>query len=244
MAYWVDDSFATWPEVFRAGTAAAGLYVRCGAYCAANTTDGHIPLEVATSWGTREWIQKLVEVGLWETEETGYRDVYYLVAPDGSKLNPTKAEVDEKREKARLRQQKKRGKEGKPNSVTRDSRVTHTGRTTGTHGGSSRAPSLPPSKEGKGSQALPSPVVEEGADNPDWRRIKSFGAEPDPVEADRARRGAEAARAALSRPAAARARPGPVEAARQRGSSLDPLDQMLAEVIRLHPEEVSDVEAG
>jgi hypothetical protein len=106
------------------------------------------------------------------------------------------------------------------------------------------APSLPPSKEGKGVQALPSPLVEESTSNPDWRRGKSFGTEPDPVEADRARRGADAARAALSRPAVARQRPGPVELARQRGNSLDALDEVLAQVIQLHPEEVPDVEAG
>lgn len=188
MAYWVDDNFDTWPEVFRAGTAAIGLYSRCGAYCARNSTDGLIPLEVAASYGTREWITKLVEVGLWEIKESGYRDVYYLVAPDGSKLNPTKAEVVKKREQAKARQQKHR--KGNPNPVTRDSRVTNTSR----DALPTLPPSLPPSKEGKGGKE-----VEGGEDlKPvDWRRQPAFGAPRDPNEAARTAQRAAELRATL-----------------------------------------------
>lgn len=50
-------------------------------------------------------------------------------------------------------------------------------------------------------------------------------------------------RAQIRPPAPRRDRPGPVEAALQRGTSLDPLDEALAQVIPLHPvTEVSSVE--
>lgn len=111
MAYRVDDTFDTWPEVIRAGTAAIGLYVRCGAYMARTLTDGLVPLEVAQMYGTREWISKLCDVGLWEIEESGYRDVYYLVTKDGTKLNETRVEVLARRAAAAERTRKWR--EGK-----------------------------------------------------------------------------------------------------------------------------------
>jgi len=78
VAYWLDDGFDTWPETIRAGTSAAGLYVRCGAWISRNTNDGHVPSEVAAMYGTPEWVAKLVAVGLWEVEGAGYRDVKYF----------------------------------------------------------------------------------------------------------------------------------------------------------------------
>lgn len=88
MAYWLDDGFDTWPEVLRAGSAAVGLYVRCGAWISrnianGNITDSVIPGELAQSYGTPEWVRKLVDAGLWATEGDGYRDLRYFP------LNPT-----------------------------------------------------------------------------------------------------------------------------------------------------------
>lgn len=148
MAYWQDDTFDTWPEVYRAGTAAIGLYNRCGVYCARETTDGHIPLELATSYGTREWIQKLVDVGLWETEGTGYRDVYFLYGKRGNKLNPTREEVlkrlkDAADRTARWRQAAKK-------KVTRHVQKGDASRDDIRDTSSASSPTLPPSKEGKG----------------------------------------------------------------------------------------------
>jgi hypothetical protein len=166
VAYQVDDSFDTWPEVIRVGTAAAGLYLRCGAYIARNLTDGHVPLEVATMYGTREWCSKLVEAGLWEADEAGYRDVYYLATKDGAKLNPTRAEALVRKEAARdrtrrWREGRKRGNRAQPPApeppkhgdasqhTSRDANVRVTPRV----GDPSRDASLsfPPSKEGKGN---------------------------------------------------------------------------------------------
>ncbi len=82
MAYWIDDGFDGWPEVVRAGKAAAGLYICCGAWIArsignGNITEAVVPVEVATMYGTPEWVAKLILVGLWSTEAVGYRDVRY-----------------------------------------------------------------------------------------------------------------------------------------------------------------------
>jgi hypothetical protein len=98
MAYWLDDGFDTWPETVMAGTAAAGLYTRCGAWVARNIANGKladavIPGALARAYGTSEWIQRLVDVGLWAVEGDGYRDARYF------ELNPTAATVKANREK-------------------------------------------------------------------------------------------------------------------------------------------------
>lgn len=146
MAYQIDDSFDTWPEVIRAGKAAAGLYLCCGSWIARNTQDGLVPAELAALYGTREWAQKLVEVGLWETVDAGYRDVYYHHAKDGAKLNPTRDVHLARKEAARQRTKKWRDA-----SPTRH--VRHTQRDTDASRDAS--PSLPPSKEGKGHARPP-----------------------------------------------------------------------------------------
>jgi hypothetical protein len=133
MAYWLDDGFDTWPEVVRAGKAAAGLYVCCGAWIARNLTDGHVPAEIATMYGTPEWVAKLVAVGLWSTEGAGYRDVKYFTMG-----NPTADVVRKRRADAAERQRRLRERR-----VTRDkhgdSRGSHNVNTTV----SSRSPALP-----------------------------------------------------------------------------------------------------
>lgn len=113
MAYWLDEGWHSWPEVVRAGTAAAGLYARCGAYIADHTTDGHIPAEVTRMYGTAEWVKRLVDVGLWTTEGDGYHDEYYFP------LNPSKAVIDKRKADAAERQRRRRNGE-----QTRESRVT------------------------------------------------------------------------------------------------------------------------
>ena len=92
MAYWLDDGFDTWGEVFTAGTEAAGLYARCGAWISRNLTDGFVPAGVAAAYGCPEWADKLVSTGLWTTVDGGYRDVRYL------DLNPTAEKVRERTE--------------------------------------------------------------------------------------------------------------------------------------------------
>lgn len=74
----MDDSLCNDPAVIRAGTAAFGLYARCGDYVAQQLLDGFVPSEVATQWGTPEWVSKLTAVGLWETVPGGWRMPRYL----------------------------------------------------------------------------------------------------------------------------------------------------------------------
>ena len=75
----MDDSLYDDPAVIRAGTAAFGLYARCGDYVARQLLDGFVPSEIATQWGTAEWTGKLLAAGLWETVPGGYYMPRYLV---------------------------------------------------------------------------------------------------------------------------------------------------------------------
>lgn len=100
MAYWLDDGFDTWPETVRAGKAAAGLYVCCGAWIARSIGNGSItepvvPAEIATMYGTPEWVAKLLLVGLWTAEGAGYRDVRYhgMGNPTAEKVARDKAQA-------------------------------------------------------------------------------------------------------------------------------------------------------
>jgi hypothetical protein len=212
MAYWQDDTFDTWPEVYKAGTAAIGLYNRCGVYCARELTDGTIPAELVASYGTREWAQKLVDAGLWETEGSGYRDVYYLVGKKGNKLNPTREEALKKLREAADRTARWRANANKKKGVTRHVQENDASRDGVRDASSDASPSLPPSKEGKGdarpasrgeaiaTSARPSTNVDEDPQPVDWRTAKAFGVEPDPGLAHTARVGAAAARAAIRKP--------------------------------------------
>lgn len=143
MAYWLDDGFDTWPETLGAGTAAAGLYTRCGAWVARSIAKGSIadavvPGVLARAYGTSEWIQRLVDVGLWAVEGDGYRDTKYF------ELNPTPAQLQERKDAAAERQRRSRSRRSH-GDVTRDSRGSHS------------APSLPssPKGEGRGLRLVP-----------------------------------------------------------------------------------------
>lgn len=136
MAYWLDEGWHGWPEIDAVGTAAAGLYSRCGSYIADRETDGFIPTARARMYGTPEWIGRLVEVGLWAVEEHGFRDTRYFP------LNATKAEIEERKRKAAARQERYR------NKATRHSRVTDASRDAGVI-----TPPSPASPNGEGERA-------------------------------------------------------------------------------------------
>lgn len=131
MAYWLDEGWHSWLEVDTVGTAAAGLYARCGSYIADSKTDGFIPAARARMYGTPEWIARLVEVGLWTVEEHGYRDTRYFP------LNATKAVIEQRKADAAQRQRRSRSSRVSHTDVTRDTNVSHS------------AP-FPPPKGGKG----------------------------------------------------------------------------------------------
>lgn len=115
----MDDSLYDDPAVSRAGTAAFGLYARCGDYVARHLLDGFVPSEVAAQYGTPEWIRKLTDAGLWETVPGGHFMPRYL----GD--NPSKAKVLAERELKAERQrkwlEKQRNASSEPRRVSRRS---------------------------------------------------------------------------------------------------------------------------
>jgi len=86
--------------VTRAGTAAFGLYARCGDYVARHLLDGFVPSEVAAQYGTPDWIRKLTDAGLWETVPGGHHMPRYLVD------NPSREKVEAERKRKSERQQR------------------------------------------------------------------------------------------------------------------------------------------
>ncbi len=102
-----DDNFYDDPAVSRAGTAAVGLYYRCGVYVARHLLDGLVPSEVAAQYGTPEWIKRLTDAGLWEMVPGG-QFVMPLYFRHG---NPTREKVLADRAAKAERQRKWLGKQ-------------------------------------------------------------------------------------------------------------------------------------
>lgn len=113
MAFLLDDDWDNDPRVSRAGTAAFGLYSRCGMWAARHLTDGFVSSETVAAYGTREWAAKLVEVGLWETVDGGYQMGDFLG------LNASREKT--LRRRAQYVERQKRWREAK----TRHSRSSH-----------------------------------------------------------------------------------------------------------------------
>lgn len=87
----VDDQSAFHPKVVRAGNAAFGAWVRLGAYCNAQLTDGFIPEQVALLVASKKEIEAMIDAGMLLTAEGGYQIHDYL------EFQPSKAEVIERR---------------------------------------------------------------------------------------------------------------------------------------------------
>ncbi len=134
-----DDDFYDDPAVVRAGTAAVGLYYRCGVYVARHLLDGVVPSEVATQYGTPEWVKRLTDAGLWRTDPGG-QFVMPLYFKHG---NPTRAKVLAEREAKSLRQQ--RWLESRRNGTSEERRVSR----------HVNNPSLDATQDGSKDDALP-----------------------------------------------------------------------------------------
>ena len=93
----VDDNLAFHPKAVAAGNAAMGLWVRAGAWSAANLTDGFIPYRVAYQLGSRANCERLVKEKLFDSTPDGYQ------FHDWNDRNLTKNEVEEKRRYDRKR---------------------------------------------------------------------------------------------------------------------------------------------
>jgi hypothetical protein len=94
---WVrlDDNFPEHPKIARAGGDAAWLHVCALAYCSRNLTDGLVPNAVLKKLSDRRnpirLAAQLVDAGLWEREEAGWRVHDYL------KFQPSRADVETER---------------------------------------------------------------------------------------------------------------------------------------------------
>lgn len=90
----LDDGFCWNHKVVQAGNEAAGVYARALAHCSSQLTDGFVPEKVAglIADGRRKPITALLEAGLWERDDGGYRIADYL------DYNPSRAVVEARRE--------------------------------------------------------------------------------------------------------------------------------------------------
>lgn len=102
----VDDGFAFHPKAGAAGNAALGLWVRAGSWCAQQLTDGDVPKDFLRVLGGKpKDAQALVDVGLWDVTEKGWR------FHDWSRFQPSKEQVLAERRSNAARQQVARSPE-------------------------------------------------------------------------------------------------------------------------------------
>lgn len=111
----VDDTAHAHPKLLKAGNAALGLWVRCGAYAAQHLTEGTVPGVVAHLYGTAPQARKLVAAGLWHPH--GHDCTRCPQPPAGDyqihdflTYNPTREKTEAKRAAAAERQQRAREK--------------------------------------------------------------------------------------------------------------------------------------
>lgn len=104
----VDDGFAFHRKAVRAGNAAIGLWTRAGSWCAGELTDGFVPDHMIRAMrGTAIQTQRLVDAGLWVRDDV--RGGFQFHEWSESGRNPTRKEVERRREEAAKRKQKSRG---------------------------------------------------------------------------------------------------------------------------------------
>ena len=148
--YQMDDSLYDDPAVIRAGTAAFGLYARCGDYVARQLLDGVVPSEIAAQYGTPEWTGKLLDVGLWETVPGGFYMPRYL----NEDKNPSREKVLADREAKAQRQQRWLEKQRNPSTQPRRVSRRVNNASNGTSPDASKDAALPTSLTGsKGARA-------------------------------------------------------------------------------------------
>lgn len=105
----VDDNLAFHHKVLAAGNAAMGLWVRAGAACANQLTDGFVADHMVPALGTVAQAKALVNAGLWTREKGGYRFHGW------EERQPCKADVEAQREAAKERMRKRRSPDVRAN---------------------------------------------------------------------------------------------------------------------------------
>lgn len=108
----VDDRLCFHPKVLAAGNAAMGLWVRAGSWCAGfPERNGKVSAEILKSLGASPRdANRLVEVGLWSKDGDDFQ------FHDWEEFQPSKAQVDAKKEATRKRVAKHRN--AKRNAVS------------------------------------------------------------------------------------------------------------------------------
>lgn len=116
----IDDTFAYHRKTMAAGNAALGLWVRAGAYCAQQLTDGFVSREVIGTLGTAAQARRLVTAGLWRETDEGYQ------FHDWADFQPSREDVTEQRQLSKERQARWRMRRATNASPeTRDERVSN-----------------------------------------------------------------------------------------------------------------------
>jgi len=169
----MDDKFHSELRVMQAGTAAFGLYSRCGDWVAEHLTDGFVPNEVAALYGTREWIERLLAAGLWLPADGGYTMPDYLERHGNwpaEKIRAHRAAAAERQARARTR----KAAAAHEDPSRGESRVTHTA----SHAVSHSAPShthpidlLPSEEESAAEPPDASEPKEQPAERSDVERL-------------------------------------------------------------------------
>ena len=99
----VDDGFYDHPKVVDLPLAAVGLWALAGAYCARHLTDGVITdRQIRAIGGTRKQAAALVSAGLWSADDAPPSARRYAFN-DWGDFQPSRADVEAKREEARER---------------------------------------------------------------------------------------------------------------------------------------------
>ena len=130
----IDDSFWGHPKRVATPPAALGVWVTAGSWCAQQLTDGKVPAHMLALFAGRpEDADNLVQSGLWETLEDGW------LFHDWHDWQPSRAQVQEKRDAEARRKQEWRDKKkarrdspelvppGQDADATRDKNVARRG---------------------------------------------------------------------------------------------------------------------
>lgn len=110
MWFKVDDKLHSHRKARKAGKAAMGLWVLAGSWSADNLTDGFIPAtQIGACLGTRADARRLVDAGLWiPCEIDGEKGWMFN---DWPSYNPSKEQVEKRREEGAARLQRWREKQ-------------------------------------------------------------------------------------------------------------------------------------
>lgn len=148
-----DDAFWSHPKVLRAGNEAVGAFVRMVCYCSQYLTDGAVSKATAREIARPKVIEKLVEVGLLETDGNDFRVHGYL------ERNPSRLQVEAERFAKTQRQNRwreSRVQESKPTQNAAKAAVVDASTTPSRDASKDAAPSRPvPTRKENTACSLP-----------------------------------------------------------------------------------------